>query len=33
MPHARADIKALADHVATGGPGAGVVEILDVLYR
>ena len=33
MPHARADIRALADHVATGGPGQGVIEVLDALYR
>jgi Cof subfamily protein (haloacid dehalogenase superfamily) len=33
MPHARSDIQALADHVVSGGPGAGVIEVLDVLYR
>ena len=33
MPHARPDIRALADHVTVGGPGEGVVAVLDRLYR
>ena len=33
MAHARPDIRALADYVTTGGPGAGVIEVLDRLYR
>jgi len=33
MAHARPDIRALADHVTTGGPGQGVIEVLDALYR
>ncbi|MBI1352657.1 MAG: HAD-IIB family hydrolase [Actinomycetales bacterium] len=33
MPHARPDIKAIADHVTDGGPGVGVISVLDRLYR
>ena len=33
MAHARPDIRALADHVTVGGPGDGVIEVLDRLYR
>ena len=33
MAHARPDIRALADHVTSGGPGSGVIEVLDALYR
>lgn len=32
MPHSRPDILAIADHVTTGGPGDGVVAVLDQLF-